>query len=443
MNDHPLHSRLLDDTPKMLIVLRRQLSLLVSLCCLCGVIAIGNLLSVSDAFGAEGDALLEVDQPLASHAPAEQKRALQEGLRRVLVRVSGRRDVGTSPGMQRAFGEPQRYTEQMALAQAATGEVLRLRFNRAAVESLLKSSGLPLWSARRPTLVLWLITDAPRRGVIGRNSSDGTLAAVRAEAKDRGLPLVVPLGDAEESAAVVGAIEAKVQTPIAGVSARYGSQVALVGRLKRGGGSRANAGGVGVAAAGQSLVGQLLTGQSLTGQWWLVDPFGVQTVTLPAASIAEEAAAAVEWAIRRVASPANARSATGAVVGYAALVGGVRSFTDYAGVLNSIKALEVVNDVDVMAYDGDQLELRIPSRLPFAVLARGIAAARGLTVALGDRPTPAAADNVDGDALAPGDPSDTSPSASSPSASSPSASSRDTAPGMPLIRLLWNEGTAR
>ena len=355
------------------ITLLRRLPMLFRLCCVRAVAALlaaSALLFAHGVRATEGDALYDVDQALATHSPAAQKLALQAALRRVLVRVSGKRDVGTSAGMLRAFAEPHRYTTQRAFVTTPAGEVLRVRFERTAVESLLKSAGLPLWTAHRPTLVLWLLNDAPRRGISGRNSSDVLLAALRAEAQERGLPLVVPLGDAGEANAVTTAVDTKVFAPIASVSNRYGSQVALVGRMKDGAGAQAGL---------------------RSGQWWLIDPFGMQNVLLPAAPLPDQAGAAIEWAIRRVASPANARAGAGAVLGYPVVVTGVRTFEDYAGVLNSIKALEVVNDVDVTAYAGDQLDLQVRSRLPFAILARGIATARGLTVALTDTPAAAAA----------------------------------------------------
>ena len=331
-----------------------------------GFVLLASLLAYGEsARGA--DALLDVDQPLVTHSLPDQKLATQTALQRVLVRVSGRRDLGSSPGMGRAMSEAHRYASQMSFATTPTGEVLRLHFERASVESLLRSVGLPVWpSAHRPTLVLWLLADAPRRGIIGRNSSDPLLAALRAEAKERGLPVVVPVGDAGEADIVTAAaLDARVFAPVAKASSRYGSQVALVGRIRSGVGK-------------QSGLDAGLT--KLSGQWWLVDPFALQNVSLPATSVEEQATAAIEWAIRRVSSPANARTASGPLMNYPITVSGVNSFQDYAGVLNTIKNLEVVNFVDVTEFSGDELSLRVRTRLPFATLARGVAAARGLTV---------------------------------------------------------------
>ena len=366
----PLHSAAISSVRSWVITLLRQL--LMSCCLRSGgaargalplavaVIVVCGLFVSPGARAAEGDALLEVDQPLAGHGAAEQQVALQEALRRVLVRLSGRQDMGRSAGMLRAFAEPHRYAAKMAFAVTGAGEVLRVQFARPALESLLKSAGLPLWSARRPTLVLWLLTDAPRRGVIGRNSSDGLLAALRAEARERGLPLVVPLGDAGEAGTVTTAVDAKVFTPVAAVSGRYGSQVALVGRVRNAGGGR-------------------------DGQWWLIDPFSTQNIVLSGATTADQASAAIEWAIRRVASSANARTADGPLVAYPAIVTGVHTFDDYAGVLNAIRDSKVVNEVDVTAYGDDRLDLLLRSRVPFSILARGVAGAAGLSVPFAER----------------------------------------------------------
>lgn len=324
------------------------------------------LIGLTAAFAPSGiaradalDALLEIDAPLSSHDPAEQKLALQSALRLVLMRFSGHGDLGSSPGLMRALELPHRYTTRMAFVATPKGEVLRIGFNRAAVESLLKTAGRSVWMAHRPTLVLWLVSDGPRHGLLGRNSSDPLLVALHEQAKARGLPLAIATGDAGEASLAAG-IDAKAFAPLVTASQRYGSQMALAGRVHASG-----AGGV-------------------SGQWALIDPYGAQNVALQSATPLEQAAAVIDWAIRRLLADADPHIATAAPQNFQVRVTGINNFADYAGAITALKGLKLIKEVDVTVFVDDTLSLRVVSPAPFPSFARALAAAPGMTVVLDD-----------------------------------------------------------
>jgi len=96
-------------------------------------------------------------------------------------------------------------------------------------------------------MVLWLVIDGSRRAWSRANSSDLLLAALRAEARERGLPMQVAAGDEGEVAAVPPT--AADADAIAALIARIEplcTQIALVGHVAgaAGGGGRVTPGPV-------------------------------------------------------------------------------------------------------------------------------------------------------------------------------------------------------
>ena len=109
---------------------------------------------------------------------------------------------------------------------------LVLMFSPAAVENLLRSAGLPLWPANRPSVLVWLVSDdgsGPQQIV-----EDELRQQLREHAHVRGLPLILPLQDLEDRLALSArelwyTDEAAVQH----ASDRYSADAILVGRYSQ------------------------------------------------------------------------------------------------------------------------------------------------------------------------------------------------------------------
>ena len=191
-----------------------------------GVLAAG--LFAAPAAAIEADWVLSADVPLVSRAPADQKLALQEGMRRVLVRMSGRANLATSVPLARAFAQPHLYARQITAVPISGGEALRVTFNEAALKSLLETMGMTFWPKARPQVVVWAASGGETDA---RLTTGGPfMAALQAAAKVRGLPIVIPRMDSVDREMVTGAdVLNRIVAPAVQASVRYEGEMVLVG----------------------------------------------------------------------------------------------------------------------------------------------------------------------------------------------------------------------
>jgi hypothetical protein len=187
---------------------------------------------VPSLFGADVDATGASGSGLDS--------AFDNALAQVLVKLTGMSEAGAPAARKRFFPNPaalvQKYTVQ-------PGNRLRVEFDPVAMRRALDKAGLPLWDADRPLVAIWLAIDdgEDARFILSDGSADtGDLSAASLEAlqqalltvaSERGLPVVLPLLDAEDISRVTFAdVWGEVREPIVAASARYGAEAVLIGR---------------------------------------------------------------------------------------------------------------------------------------------------------------------------------------------------------------------
>lgn len=309
---------------------------------LCLSLLLALLVSVPAGSGhaAEVAGLYQASVSVQSRDDArERQRAFATALRQVLVKLTGRTDVDSDPTLQQALRDAQGYVESFAYRNTA-GSALELEtvFYRARLQELIDSAGLALWPANRPETLLWVAVQettgnrqmAEREGVGGE-----WLARLQAVASARGVPLALPLLDLEDRLAlrpdVLWSFNADA---LRRASERYQVESILAVRL-------------------YPLPGEQVFARAV--HLFRDQVQELDAVEIPAARFLEDSIAmvaqelAAHYAIRLsgVAQGAKARL----------VVDGVRSMEDYAAVLDYLDQLAVVQQVEVQAVSGSQLEL--------------------------------------------------------------------------------------
>ncbi len=304
------------------------------------------------AFAAEAarmDGLYEAEVAFEGDRPAAFRAALGE----VLVRITGRRDAATMPGLEPLLAGASAYVQQFR--QPAPGR-LWAAFDGDGLSRELARLGQPVWGAERPATLVWLAVDAGggQRFVLASDAEPGEDEALRHEllgaARGRGLPLVLPLVDAEDRASVSFAeVWGGFDDAILSAAARYGADGVLVGRLVAGDPHRA--------------------------RW-----------TLHAADTTERWTGGIGESVQRLADRYAARFA---VIGSSEAravrlaVSGVESIEDYGRVSQFLAGLTAVEALGVETVEGD--------RVVFRVALRGEPAALDEAVRLGGLLRPAGA----------------------------------------------------
>lgn len=309
----------------------------------------------------------------------ERQQGFSAGLREVVVKLSGRRDTLDNPVIARALGSPQSYVETFAyntllpadpLAQPGQPAQIELQatFFQAGIQQLLNDAGIPIWPSNRPDTLLW-ITVQDELGERYRASAEpeeggDLIAAVRAEAARRGVPVLLPLLDFSDLSSL--SIEQLWNFDINALriaSSRYRSESILALRVFR------SLSGDVSAKAVYIFRDQVQEFDVLESP---LEPFIEGSIDLVAANLASYYAILL--------SGANNNNSEEQVL---LTVDGVGSAGDYAGLMRYLNGLAVVSGVQVLGAKGASIELQLSTGGQARQLVESIALDRRLT-ALGE-----------------------------------------------------------
>ncbi|MGE3297006.1 MAG: DUF2066 domain-containing protein [Porticoccaceae bacterium] len=280
--------------------------------------------------------------PVADQTDTERERGFRAGLHQVAVKLTGQRAVLADPGVaQLVATAPQlveRYDYVSAPAPApapteapnpeaaeAPGFLLHVSYSAPAVDAALRGLHLPLWPAQRPQLLLF---------ASGRDADSAAAIEVACRVlAERGVPVAEPLWDLEDRRAI-GATEAGFDTArIEAVAHRYGASHWLA-------------------------LDPDIGADAVRGHWRLGGAGAPITATATADSLAHWVEASVGDAVDRLAARLAYLPQFGAEP-QTLVIENVRTFAAYRAVLETLKAMEFVRGVEVIAMAGDRLDLEL------------------------------------------------------------------------------------
>jgi hypothetical protein len=306
--------------------------------------------------------LYDAAVPVRNQSAEARGPALQQALETVLVRVTGTRSLPAAAMdlLPRASGLVQGYGYE----STGSGRDLKLRaqFDARAIEAALRSQGLSVWSANRPTHIVWIALrdDGAQRTVLDAAASETRAAAVLATAEARGLPLQFPRMDATDRQLVTfNELWGGVVTGVEGASTRYNTRTIVIGRVGR--------------ESGQWLA-----------RWTLLSAGGAseEWVTL-GVTLDEALASGIHELTDRQAQRYAVQ--TGSAREMRLRVAGVESLNDYGRALNYLRGLGPVRSAQVETAEPGVLTYRVLVEGDPDTLARVIAAGRVLRPSDGGR----------------------------------------------------------
>ena len=312
------------------------------------------------------DWLYDVEVQVESQADAERSRAARQALEEVLARVTGMAEPPQVPEVEEALRRPERfyaryeYSRRLPVAQdgAEPATFLQLHFEAAAVLAMLRSADLPIWVANRPTILAWVAVQRQRRrSLLSATEADELTAGLQRRARQRGLKLLLPLLDLQDSALAADAVWGLFWEDIQGASARYAPDLLLVGRVAED-------------VKGQWTADWQLRVRTSSGRGGFYDGSAVMTRQNQLEGFAESfqhrAESAGEAALLGLDGAADALadrfSVRGALGSIPVLVRGAQTVRGYASLLAHLQSREFIERVDVDAVQPKTLGLRLHSR---------------------------------------------------------------------------------
>lgn len=174
--------------------------------------------------------LYQVREPVANQQPEEREEALRKAFDTLVLRLTG--DARTDQVAQ-LRADPQQLVSRYAYEDNA----VVVSFDPITTERALRSAGLPLWGADRPSILTWWLGESPNGSQLVGDAQEGS-SALRAAAQHRGLPLRLPLADlSEQLAATAETVTAKEPQALREVSDRYDADGLLAVLAKQSGDS--------------------------------------------------------------------------------------------------------------------------------------------------------------------------------------------------------------
>lgn len=185
--------------------------------------------------------LYEAEVSVGNQSVEDRAAAIRACLSRVLVKLTGERNVSgiseLQPILDQAgnFVQQYRYREIRMDVPASTGAPvpvqwrLAVKFDEVNLNKSLRETGMPVWGRERPSILIWLaLEQAKRRSFAGADSAPELLELVHDLADRRGVSILFPLQDLDDEKQIQpGDVWLGFQEPIMAASGRYNTDVIL------------------------------------------------------------------------------------------------------------------------------------------------------------------------------------------------------------------------
>ncbi|MEX1237746.1 MAG: DUF2066 domain-containing protein [Pseudomonadales bacterium] len=281
---------------------------------------------------------------VASRAQSELTQGARAGLLQVLVRVSGTTEVESNPLVTAALRNPADYYYQygfdstdrtlMVDGNEVQARLLRISFDPSAVSRLLRQAGFPVWGSNRPGILVWLAyNEGDGRQMLTEADTSQVMQSFKSQARYRGLPLMYPLMDLEDSirlstAEVWGLFLDRVES----ASIRYSPDSVVTGRVQ------------------QDASGQW------SGRWY----YRIESRWKGLDNLASSADELVAGMVSVLADELATRYAVGSAEGSIILrVESVNDLADYAAVSAYLESLTPVVESFVLEVQGDEVLFKL------------------------------------------------------------------------------------
>jgi uncharacterized protein len=206
--------------------------LLIAVCSLLLVTQSGHAIQVSG--------LYQSTVPVGNESASARKPALKQALIKVLIKLTGDRNISKSSATSSLIERPDRFVQQFRYNQVVDQEnpevqssELWVQFDENALNEALRSYGLNIWGKERPSVLVWLANEINQnRVLVSFEESPEYLSMLEHRASARGIALLFPLLDLEDTSKIsVSDVWGSFKDPILEASTRYQSDVVLTGKL--------------------------------------------------------------------------------------------------------------------------------------------------------------------------------------------------------------------
>jgi hypothetical protein len=192
------------------------------------------LLPCKEVLAVEVSSLYQGKVEIENQSTANRRKAIKAALSVVMVKVGGTQKILAKPEVRKAINNYNLYLSQYQYETDEQGALyLQAQFNESKVNKVFQSHNLPLWGSLRPQTLIWLVEeDMLSRKVVSSMSSSQLPTVIQKSSQTRGLPVIMPLMDLEDSQNIaLSDVWGKFYQPLSQASQRYDAESIVVMRL--------------------------------------------------------------------------------------------------------------------------------------------------------------------------------------------------------------------
>ncbi len=185
--------------------------------------------------------LFEAEVITQSQSPNDRNKAIKDALAIVLGKIMAGENIFEDFTVKMALKDAPRYTTQYRYSlipsnsDENSARLMRVKFDQDALLELMRSSKLGIWNEVRDETLVWLVVEKNgKKQIFNEESMPDIANALTKAAKRKGLPLLFPLMDLQESQKItIPDILGAYSDKLLEVSKRYATPSILVGRVKK------------------------------------------------------------------------------------------------------------------------------------------------------------------------------------------------------------------
>ncbi|HLV76417.1 MAG TPA: DUF2066 domain-containing protein [Marinobacter sp.] len=302
------------------------------------VLVAGLIVLAAPAHAVSVPGLYYAEVPVADSASGALQQGYRDGLRQVLVRVSGSEEVLSLDGIDQVLAEAESLLQGYQVGSEDGQARLQMSFGAVGVNRALASVGAPVWGANRPLTLAWVAVEdrGSRNLLVSGDDRELWREAFEIAARVRGLPVAFPSGEHAGNRSLMSDLWGQFVGRIEQASEDIAYDVLALVRVSRSG-----------------------------GHWragWVIDGMGMDAAERSVtADTPENLARAVvdHWAEQYARRYAVAAGDVGEAPGVDVVFEGVSTVADYAGVIGVLEELTPVDSVSATRVRGERLTMRI------------------------------------------------------------------------------------
>ncbi|MFT7095646.1 MAG: hypothetical protein ACJARM_000385 [Glaciecola sp.] len=278
-----------------------------------------------------------------------QKKAGKRAFQQVVVKLSG--DVAVLENLQvkRSATNFEQYLVASTFIQDGDKLLYQAEFNEQKIVDLLRTENLNVWGKRRPSGLLWLVIEddvSKKKTLVTQSSSSKYLETIDQVTYDRGVELIMPIGDLTDSMNITALdVWGLFSSSIFNKSMRYGTNYVIGAR-------------VGI------VFDDFSAGEKLQLSYFITNGQTIETNEIVGDNIATLIAQFVnEYATYLATLYSVETSETGQIYSVILNIANVDTLAKYRKVLEILSSLAVTQNVDLSAQSKDVASFTLASNV--------------------------------------------------------------------------------